>query len=414
MNIAPINAPAGPQFFAYEAQTDDGQRINGTIEAANAELAMQRLQAMRLRVMELAPASRPIAGRALRGDDFLAFNQQLAQLAAAGLPVEQGLRFMAADVRRGRLARTIEQLAAELESGTPLEQAFEKFRTRFPPLYGQIIRAGVKSGNLSGVLLSLGRHLDLVQRLRAMLWRAVSYPLLVLVSLGFLLSFLGIVVLPRFGAIYRDLHLELPWVTQALLALSRAAPALLIALLGLIIGLPLAWRLLERPGYSPYVIDSVVIPLPLIGPVLRANLTARWCDMARVGVEAGLDLPTAIELADDAAASPRLADDGRTLIEALSAGKPLTTWRMRLLPPTVPAAIQFASGQHDLPTTLGALSDMYQRQAELRMAVIPGILTPLLLLLIAMLVAFVIAGLLAPFLSLINGITGVSPRRGGR
>ena len=407
----PLNSPVAPLFFAYEAQTDDGQRITGTLEAADAEAAMQRLQAMRLRVMEVAPATRPVTGKPLRGDDFLAFNQQLAQLTAAGLPVEQGLRLIAADVRRGKLARTIEQLAAELENGTPLEQAFEKFRTRFPPLYGRIVRAGVKSGNLSAVLLSLGRHIDLVQRLRAILWRAVSYPILVLVSLGFLLSFLGIVVLPRFASIYRDMHVELPWITQALLGLSQLAPALLIALLVLTIGSPVVWRLLQRFGYSVHVVDAAVLPLPLIGPVLRANLVARWCDMARVGVEAGLDLPTAIELADDAAGSPRLAADGRLLIEALTAGKPLTVWRTRVLPPTVPAAIQFASGHHDLPTALGALSDMYQRQAELRMAVIPGILTPLLLLLIALLIGFAIAGLLAPFLSLITGITGVSSHR---
>ena len=102
--------------------------------------------------------------RALGGDDFVAFNQQLAQLAKAGLPLERGLRLIAADLGRGRLARAITEVADELERGTPLAEAFDRHRGRFPSLYGRLVDAGVRSGNLSEVLLNLGRHLDMGQR----------------------------------------------------------------------------------------------------------------------------------------------------------------------------------------------------------------------------------------------------------
>lgn len=67
--------------------------------------------------------------------------------------------------------------------------------------------------------------------------------------------------------------------------------------------------------------------------------------------------------------------------------------------------MQFASVSHDLPATLGALGDLYQRQAELRLGAIPGILTPLLVLLIALAIGFILLGLLAPLLALISGMT---------
>jgi len=238
------------------------------------------------------------------------------------------------------------------------------------------------------------------------LWRSVSYPLVVLIALGFLLSFLGVVVLPKFGEIFADFHIQLPWITELLLALGKGAPALLIGMLALLIGGPIVWGILQRLGYSAAIIEWLVLPLPLIGSVLRANLAARWCDAARVGVEAGLDLPAAIELAGDACRSPRLAKDGHALIGALSAGRPLAAASTRLLPATVPAAMQFASGYHDLPATLGSLSEMYQRQAELRLNAIPGILTPLLVLLLAVIIGFVILALMAPLLALIQGISG--------
>src|SRR5205809_718380 len=81
---------------------------------------------LRLRVLQIEPVARAVRAKPLRGDDFIAFNQQLTHLTKAGLPVEHGLRLIAQDMRSGRLAETVRQVAQELERGTPLGEAFEK------------------------------------------------------------------------------------------------------------------------------------------------------------------------------------------------------------------------------------------------------------------------------------------------
>ena len=73
----------------------------------------------------------------------MVFNQQLAQLAGAGLPVEQGLRLVAQEMRRGSMRRTIDLVAAELESGKTLPEAVAAHRDKFPPLYSELIDAGI-------------------------------------------------------------------------------------------------------------------------------------------------------------------------------------------------------------------------------------------------------------------------------
>jgi type II secretory pathway component PulF len=432
--------PAPSNRFSFQAQSDDGQRLSGTIDAADADAATERLQALRLRILDVAPvepateagsdASADAAisassnggggagkrAKPVHGDDFAAFNQQFAQLTRAGLPVEHGLRLIAGDMRRGRLARTIEQVAEELERGTPLGEAFDKHRGRFPTLYGRLVDAGVRSGDLPGVLLGLGRHLELVARLRAALWRSVSYPLMVFVGLCIVLVFLGLYVLPQFQQIYATLYdarnqvplyfnparrpipTGLPLVTQWLMVLTSLAPWLLGLLVALAVGVPLAWAVLRARGRDRAALDRLVLPLPLVGPVLRLNLIARWCDALRLGVAAGLDLPAALDMAGDVTGSPSLKHDGRELAALLESGKPLTTSGRdnRLIPATVPAAIELASGHHDLPKTLETLSDMYERQAESRLASLPAILTPLLVIVVASITGFVIAGLLVP------------------
>jgi len=163
-----------PNTFAYRAQSIDGQPLTGTIDAASPDHARQQLESLRLRVLELAPAQAAApATRPLRGEDFLTFNQQLAHLTSAGMPLEQGLRLIAQDMNRGAVANTIRQIADELEKGVPLGQAFEKHAAQFPPAYGHLIDAGVKTSNLSGMLLNLSEHLRTLANLRAALWRAM-------------------------------------------------------------------------------------------------------------------------------------------------------------------------------------------------------------------------------------------------
>jgi type II secretory pathway component PulF len=397
--------PAGA--FAYAGTAPDGSPVSGSIDARDADAARQKLEQLGVRITDLAPTARPKPAKPLRGDDFIAFNQELAQLARAGLPVEQGLRLIAADLRSGRLATTVREVADDLEKGVPLPEAFEKHRGRFPHLYGRLVDAGIRANNLPAVLFNLGRHLELVQRLRRTLWRGLSYPLMLLVVLFCIVAFLGLVVLPQFNGIFKDFGIRLPAITQLLLDISRAMPAILLVVLAVAIAVPLLWIFARSRGWDQDVVDAAVLPLPLVGPAVRKNLLARWCDAVRVGVDAGLDLPASIDLADDAIGNPSLRRDGARLNQALAAGRRLRDEpRLSLLPPVVPAAIELAGSHHGLSETLASLSTMYQRQSELRIAAIPAVLTPLLILVLGFIVGFVVLGLFAPLISLIQTVSG--------
>src|SRR5205814_806224 len=114
--------------------------------------------------------------------------------------------------------------------------------------------------------------------------------------------------------------------------------------------------------------------LPLVGPVLRRNLIARWCDALRIGISAGMDLPAALTLAGEIVASPALIRDGQELVALLDSGQRFDAAparKSRLLPTTVPAALQLAADHNTLPQTLESLSQLYQNQAELRMSTLP-------------------------------------------
>ena len=108
------------------------------------------------------------------------FNQQLGTMLRQGIPLEGALQQLCANMQRGELRGEMEQLAADLKAGTPLDNALAV--RKLPPFYVQMVRVGVRSNDLPGMLLMLAdyyRQVDLVwTRLKGLM----VYPLLVLVA----------------------------------------------------------------------------------------------------------------------------------------------------------------------------------------------------------------------------------------
>lgn len=400
-----------PQTFHYNAQTAEGEPFTGTLEARDGEEARAKLTSLGLQLSDLVPAAlRPRRVRPIRGEDLMAFNQHLAQLTEAGMPVEQGLRLIAQDMRRGRLARAIGDLSNELERGTPLAQAFAVHRRQFPPLYARLIDAGVQTSNLPAMLMNLGRYHDLILRLRGVLWQAVAYPAMILGLLLLLAGFLSFAILPTFRAIFEDFHTEMPGLTLLVLQLGELFPAVLLAT-GLFTALALvAWGFLRFLRQEAWVVEHLISALPLIGPLLRRSATARWCDALRLGLEAGLPLPEAAALAGDAVGWSRLQAEGRHLAQAVTTGQSLETTaahraaHYRTLPAHVQATLQLAHDRNHLPLTLASLSAMYHQLAQARLVVLQSLLTPLLVLGPGLLLFLMILALFMPLISLMRSV----------
>lgn len=377
--------------------------VSGAIDAPDPDAAHASLAALGLRVVSLEPTAPTGKQRAVRGADFAAFNQQLAHLTEAGLPVEQGLRLIAQDLKGGRLAAAIERVANELQQGKGLDEAFAAHRGAFPPLYGAVVQAGVRTGNLPAVLMGLGRHLELLQRLRSAVWRAVAYPAVVLFAVLALLGILGAVLIPQFRSIFDDFDTDLPAMTQAVFAFADAMPFILIGLAVVAVLLVIGASALRAAGRGQAVLDALLW-VPLLGPAIRRNLLSRWCDALRVALSAGMDLPSALGLAADTLGSRPLDRDTDAMVGALELGRDLRDAPLRFIPPAVPAAVELAAHADDLPGMLENLSGMYQQQAEQRVAALHSVLGPVLLMGVALLIATVIFALFLPLVQLMQSV----------
>lgn len=360
----------------------------------------------------------------LGAGDLHTFNEYLLQISRAGLPIEAGLAALSRELQSGKLKAAVDALGEDLRRGVPLEKAVADRRESFPPLYGQLIDAGVQSADLPGVLGRFGKHAQTVADLRSALWRAMAYPGVVFVALLILMSFLGYFVLPNYFAMigktsYRNFYTSylpgqfdpfehsprLPIMAWVMLVLGRLAPLILVLLIVAIAATSVVYYALRSQGRERGLVDFLT-RLPVIGRALRDSYVASWLDIASLGTAAGLDLPRALRLAGRAVALPSIENDTEQLVGRLETGQRVSDVSLSRLPATLPLAIDLSAGPNELPNVLSALAYQFEQQARRQISVLPGRVMPVLLACIGLLAGGVMYSLWVPLAELLRSLTG--------
>lgn len=342
-------------------------------------------------------------------DDLIALNEEIAAMAKAGLPLDQGLAALAAEMGRGRLRRVTARLADDLRAGLTLPEALQRQGRRLPPFYAGLVEAGVRSGRIAEVLATLTTYARTVANLRATVVDAALYPAVVLV---FALLILGVVIgylVPQYATLFEQFHMQLPRATEVVLAAChRPGPFLLAPVLAVAGVLLLAYAVLTGTERGRLVWARGVYALPIVGELIRAARLAAFTDLLAILIDYGLPLPRAFQLAGSALSDPFLASGARHAQGDLEAGLPLApALKERLRVPELVAWMTAAGEQRgELGRTLHHVAELYRRQVERRAALLRTVLPPFLIITTAgVLVGIFVFALIVPVIRLLEALS---------
>jgi type II secretory pathway component PulF len=229
------------------------------------------------------------------------------------------------------------------------------------------------------------------------------------------LLFVGSFVLPAYVDILASFKMKLPLISEMVLWVGRhPLPVVAVPLL-LVIALVLVERLwLNRTPQGQRRWTRIVYALPVVGTLLRSARLAAFSDLLGILVEQGVPLPEAMRLAAEASSDPLLTEGARRVEADITQGMPLgeALQAQRLVPSLVIWMVGFGEKQGTLPAALKQVAQMYRRKAEARATLLRTILPPLLIIVLAMsLGALFIFGLMAPFIELLDGLSGGGRKR---
>jgi type IV pilus assembly protein PilC len=202
-----------------------------------------------------------------------------------------------------------------------------------------------------------------------------------------------------------DFGTKLPALTEWIMQLPAMMPVLEMSLAIGVATLLVVWLMLKATRRDRAAAEMLMLLLPVLRDMHRYSVLARWSDAAAVAVDAGIDLPGAIDVAGAAAGSPLLARDGQRLIAGLRDGVSIENLPGRLLPPVINTTIAQAAERGEVASAMRSLAEMYEQQVRTRTAVLPALVTGATIVVLAAGVGLVVLALYMPMISLIQNIS---------
>jgi len=397
--------------FEYNALTSAGRLMKGTIEAGSPQEASELLKQMQLAVNSIEKARPQRPSTPIGRNELLLFNQQLASITKAGIPLERGLRELVKDVTSKSMRKLIASIAVDLEAGISIEQAFESRQKRFPPLYGHILKAGVQTGRLSEMLTSLNRHLELANYTRRIIFEAMAYPAVVLTLGSIIITGIFLMVIPQFGAVLEEMvEGRLPKLTSLFLTMAKNVVPFWISV-GLIIAaiLLLLTMLSSFPAGRRFK-ESIFLKIPIIGRVYHSSVLSRMAEAMAMMVAAGTSLPSCLRLASGTAGSEKLIAETETLTVQLEQGANiLEAGRFcKMIPGLFLYSIQLGTQRNELQDNLYSLAQMYANQVRCSQARLQAVLLPVMLIVVGGILAMAILAMFLPMIQVVTGLSAAS------
>lgn len=344
----------------------------------------------------------------MHNEDLIAINEEIAGMARAGLPLDQGLAVLAKEMARGKLQRVTAALARDLQSGRSLPEALQRQRDQIPPFYAGLVSAGIRTGRISDVLATLTVYARTIANVRTIVVDALFYPAIVLLFTGALIGFYSYYVLPQFDEIFKSFNMKLPWLTELAIQFSRHPTTYLVIPLAVIFGGPiLLWFFLRFTESGRRTWARLVYAVPVVGTLIRSARLAAFTDLLAILVDHDIPLPEGFRLAGESSSDPLVADASQHICFDLSQGRPLAeSLRGRgLVPEWVAWMVGLGERHGTLGKSLHQVAEMYRRQVELRAALLRTVLPPFVVVITATVVAILFFATMLPLVKLIEGLS---------
>jgi type IV pilus assembly protein PilC len=399
--------------FRCRLGTPSGEIVEGVYVAQSEAHLRRELEDKGLHVLKLRPRGLALPGVSLEArkpkihrHEFLVFNQELATLLKAGMPLVQSL-----DILRSRLSNPVfkavlDDVHGKVRSGTALSEAFQSHGELFPSVYTASLMAGERAGNLDAVLRRYVAYAKVVDTVRKKTVSALVYPVILIGLALVLVSIITLKVIPTFSTFYASFNAQLPLSTRIIVAISEFARANLLLITIIMLGsgaLFYAW--IKQPGQRARF-DRALMKLPFAGGSVHKFATAQLARTLATLLGGGIPLVNALEIASRSSGNRYMGQEMSLVAQRVREGQGFaaTLLDRKVMPDVAIKMIEVGESTGALQETLNSLADFYDEEVETDVGRFVTVIEPALLIFMGLVIAAIVLALYLPLFELTSVI----------
>lgn len=388
--------------FEWEGKDRNGKTVRGETRAVSENVVSVTLRRQGVTPLKIRKR-RMLSGKKIRPKDIAIFTRQLATMMKAGVPLLQAFDIVGRGNPNPSVARLLNEVRSDVETGTSLSTAFRKHPLYFNALYCNLVEAGEAAGILEDLLDRLATYMEKTEAIKSKVKSALMYPTAVVVVAFIVVTVIMIFVIPAFKEVFSSFGADLPAPTLFVIALSEFFVAYWWLLFGVIGGgLYFFFQAWQRSVAVQRVMDRVLLKIPVFGTLVEKSTVARWTRTLATMFAAGVPLVEALDSVGGASGNTLYADATEKIQQEVSTGTSLTIamTNANLFPSMVLQMCAIGEEAGSIDHMLGKAADFYEQEVDDMVAGLSSLLEPIIIVFLGSVIGGIVVAMYLPIFKL--------------
>tara|TARA_B000000557_G_scaffold88872_1_gene71842 strand:- start:429 stop:1625 length:1197 start_codon:yes stop_codon:yes gene_type:complete len=395
--------------FKYTAFDENEKNLQGFINASDSDEARLILINRGLNPLNIEKTLQKRSKVRISNNNLSIFTKQMSALLSAGTPIEKCLVLLSKQSSNGKFSQILLSINEDITEGNSLSSSMKKYPSIFDEIYTSTIYAGETSASLSEVFHDLSIYLDKEAKIRSQVVGALIYPaVLFFVSIAVIYALLSF-VLPQVVEQFVSSNVELPLLTQTLLAFSEVFPIIIATTLLILIGIYVVQITNIIPQKYQLMISKYFLFIPLIGPIILYDQTARFCSSMRLMTKAGLNTIDSLQIAQNTFKNKYLKSQVEKVVNKVIAGTSISKAFAQVQ--IFPEVFQQLLSSGDLGSQVSEMfektKEFLDQEVDTRRNLLLTLLQPIVILTMGVFVMLIVLSIMLPLLQMNNLIFSI-------
>lgn len=398
--MAAVKKEAREYTFVWEGKDTKGKTFKGemTATAQTVVAAMLRRQGIKVTKIKKQGAFSRRGGK-IGDKDITLFTRQLATMMKAGVPLLQAFDIVGKGHSNPAIQKLLMDIKGDIETGTSMSQAFAKHPQYFDPLFCNLVNAGEQAGILEAILDRLATYKEKIMAIKGKIKSALFYPASIIVVAFVITAIIMIFVIPAFKSLFESFGANLPAPTVIVMKMSDFFVAYWYLIFGGIAlffwGFFYTWK---RSKKMQYMMDRVLLRLPVFGSVIEKATIARWSRTLATMFAAGVPLVDALDSVAGAAGNLLFYDATKQIQGQVSTGTSLTVAmeESKMFPNMALQMAAIGEESGSLDNMLGKVADFYEQEVDDAVEALSSLMEPMIMVVLGTLIGGLVIAMYLP------------------
>jgi type IV pilus assembly protein PilC len=399
--------------FTYRGVNRAGATVTGERTAETKADIAAMLRRENINVSKLSEKGKelniPTFGGGVDSKELAVFTRQFSVMIDAGLPLVQCLEILAGQQENKTFQKVLTGVRASVEGGASLANSMKQFEKIFDALYYNMVDAGETGGILDTILQRLSSYIEKNVKLKRAVKSAMIYPIAVLGIAGGVIILLLWKVVPIFTQLFNGLGVDLPLPTRIVISLSNFIGSIYGFIIVLFLaGSAFALKTWYATPQGRMAIDTLILKIPLVGPLMRKIAVARFTRTLGTLISSGVPILEGLDITartsgnavvEKAIIQTRKAvEAGRSLVEPLK--------ETEVFPGMVTQMIGVGEQTGAMDAMLQKIADFYEDEVDAAVKDLLTAMEPLMIVILGVVVGGIVISMYLPLFSLIGKLAG--------